>query len=255
MEKYFGDSPNKQGFYVDIFLALLIFISILIYIISTYPLNAELKQATEIINIALIVVFSIEIFLRFAYTKSGLFFLNYLNWIDLLAILSFWFTANNFQFLRIFRILRFFRFSKKYRAYFKTMLGKNQFEKLFIFKTFFVILLLLFVSSSLIYTFEKTINPNVKEFFSAFYFVVSTVTTVGFGDITAITTAGKIVTIFTIFLGIMIVPYNLTLLLKEVLRDHKREAVCGRCGLEFHESDALFCKHCGEKIAKTGSKN
>ena len=110
LKKYFGDSPNKQGFYVDIFISLLIFLSIATYITSTYSLEPKVEKTIEIINTCLVIVFSVEIFLRLIYAKPRLFILNYLNWIDLLAILSFWLTANNFQFLRIFRILRFFRF-------------------------------------------------------------------------------------------------------------------------------------------------
>ncbi len=245
--KYFGDTPNPRGFYLDTFLAFLIFLSIVIYIASTYPLPEKIDKMVVVINYFLLAIFSLEILLRFFITTPKNFFFNYLNWIDLLAILSFWFLEGNFQFLRIFRILRFFRFSKKYQGYFRKVVGKNQFEKLFIFKTFFIINLLLFVSSSLIYSIEKGVNPKINDIFDAFYFVVSTVTTVGFGDVTAITFMGKIITIITIFLGVMIIPYNLTLLLKEVMHP-KEKILCKSCGLEEHDSDAVFCKHCGNKI-------
>ncbi len=246
-KKYLSSQPSREGFLLDLVLAVLIFLSIILYILSTYGLDEGNSKVIKYFNYGLLAIFSIEIILRFYFTTRKEFFTNFLNWIDILAIMSFWFTETNFQFLRIFRILRFFRFSKKYSEYFITWLGKNEFEKFFVVKTFFIISLLLFVSSSLIYTFEVRENEKIENFFNAFYFVVSTVTTVGFGDITAITTIGQVITVFTIFLGVMVIPYNLTLLLKEVLRT-KVKIQCKSCGLEHHDKDAVFCKHCGEKV-------
>ena len=43
------------------------------------------------------------------------------------------------------------------------------------------------------YEAEKTVNPAFSDFFAALYFGLTTLTTVGFGDIYPITPAGRVV--------------------------------------------------------------
>lgn len=45
------------------------------------------------------------------------------------------------------------------------------------------------------------INPDVHDFFDAFYFTVSTMTTVGFGDIAPATRLGRAIAIIMMFIG------------------------------------------------------
>ena len=51
---------------------------------------------------------------------------------------------------------------------------------------------LLSVSSGLIYTCEHDVNPEIPDYFAALYFGLTTLTTVGFGDITPITAGGRL---------------------------------------------------------------
>lgn len=48
---------------------------------------------------------------------------------------------------------------------------------------------------------ERGSNPNVKEFLDALWFCYSTVTTVGYGDITPVTSLGRIIGIFLMLIG------------------------------------------------------
>lgn len=51
------------------------------------------------------------------------------------------------------------------------------------------------------YYFEVGHNPNVQSFFDTFYWAISTVTTVGYGDVTPQTQGGKIIGIFMMIAG------------------------------------------------------
>jgi hypothetical protein len=68
------------------------------------------------------------------------------------------------------------------------------------------IVTLLCVSAGLIYTTERQVNPNLSDFFTALYFTLTTLTTVGFGDITPMTPQGKMVVSASILAGIAILP-------------------------------------------------
>ena len=69
---------------------------------------------------------------------------------------------------------------------------------------------LLFISTGLIYTCEHEVNPQIPDFFVALYFGLTTLTTVGFGDITPVTVQGKLVVCFSILVGIAVIPLQLT---------------------------------------------
>ena len=54
----------------------------------------------------------------------------------------------------------------------------------------------------LIYTAEHEVNPEIPDYFTALYFGLTTLTTVGFGDIVPITPQGRTVVSGTILAGV-----------------------------------------------------
>ena len=42
---------------------------------------------------------------------------------------------------------------------------------------------LLFITAGLVYIAEQDVNPKIPDYFTAFYFALTTLTTVGFGDV------------------------------------------------------------------------
>ena len=124
---------------------------------------------------------------------------------DLLCILPSLFLLNNslrlFKILRMLRILRvfkFIRYSKNIQIL--TNVLKKQKDSLMI-----VGLLAfgyIFISALIIFNVEPNTFPN---FFDALYWATISLTTVGYGDIYAVSTTGKIITMISSFLGIAIV--------------------------------------------------
>ena len=60
----------------------------------------------------------------------------------------------------------------------------------------------IFISALIIFNVEPSTFPN---FFDALYWATISLTTVGYGDIYAVSTTGKIITMISSFLGIAIV--------------------------------------------------
>jgi len=60
---------------------------------------------------------------------------------------------------------------------------------------------LILVFAALFYFVEKDTNTNLHSYFDAIYFAVSTMTTVGFGDISPSTTLGRIVSMVMMMIG------------------------------------------------------
>lgn len=65
----------------------------------------------------------------------------------------------------------------------------------------FLGLLMVNIFAGLFYMIEAKSNPNIHHYIDALYFSMSTMTTVGFGDISPVTFEGKILTIFMMLIG------------------------------------------------------
>lgn len=61
--------------------------------------------------------------------------------------------------------------------------------------------LLLIVATLAVYYFEAGVNPHVRGYFDILWWGVSTITTVGFGDVVPITTAGRTIGMALMYSG------------------------------------------------------
>ena len=112
---------------------------------------------------------------------------------DLLCILPSLFLLNNSL-----RLFKFIRYSKNIQIL--TNVLKKQKDSLMIVDL--LALGYIFISALIIFNVEPSTFPN---FFDALYWATISLTTVGYGDIYAVSTTGKIITMISSFLGIAIV--------------------------------------------------
>jgi voltage-gated potassium channel len=205
------DNTTKKGKYFDYFIQLIIVLSLISFSLETLPnISKEFRLVLEKFEFISIVIFSIEYVLRVLVSKKPLrYIFSFYGIIDILAILPFY--LNRFldlRFLRAFRVFRIFRALKLIR-YNKAL---NRFnlafkivkEELVLF--FIVILIMLFIVSAGIYSFENEAQPEIfKSVFHSGWWSIVTLTTVGYGDVYPITLGGKIFTFFVLMIGIGVV--------------------------------------------------
>jgi voltage-gated potassium channel len=60
---------------------------------------------------------------------------------------------------------------------------------------------LIAIASYLMYHFEHGLNPKIDSLLDTVWWAVATVTTVGYGDVSPVTTTGKIIGIFMMIVG------------------------------------------------------
>lgn len=165
-----------------------------------------------------------------------------------------------FAFLRLLRVLRLQRYVQDIQSFrrFEEALGLQTEVKpyqLEVARVITSIFTLLFISSGLIYNAEHIQNPQLPDFFTALYFGLTTLTTVGFGDITPITAEGRLVVSASILVGVAIIPVQLSSLAEALLGRGSISlpasspavtmAPCRVCGATDHPADASFCYRCG----------
>ena len=100
------------------------------------------------------------------------------------------------------------------------------------------------IMTALVYATQVGQNEGVKNYLDALYVTVASLTTTGYGDIVLVGAVGKILSIIIMVLGISL----FLRLVQAIIRPSRVKSECERCGLLYHEPDAVHCKHCGEIV-------
>ena len=210
-------SDTGPGRVFDLTIQFLILVSLVSFSVETLPnLSDNAQQILRLVEIVTVAIFSVEYVLRILVADNKLrFIFSFYGLVDLLAILPFYVSRGiDLRSIRVFRLIRLarafklLRFSKAVRR-FQLAFSKIRTElTLFLLTTIFV----LYVSAVGIYYFENPVQPeHFSSIFHSLWWAVSTLTTVGYGDIYPITVGGKIFTFFVLMvgLGLVAVPTGL----------------------------------------------
>ncbi len=158
----------------------------------------------------MVLIFTGEYLLRLIVADRKLkFIFSFYGLIDLFAILPFYISTGIdlrsiriFRMLRLFRIFKILRYSKAINRF--HLAFKSIKEELVLF--LFTAAILVFVASIGIYYFESKAQPeHFASFFHSLWWSIVTLTTVGYGDVYPITTAGKVFASIVMFIGIGVV--------------------------------------------------
>ena len=205
---------SKIGYLFDIFIQILIILSIFAFSIETLPdLDSKIISYLNTFELIAIFIFTVEYLLRFYVSDKKIkYVFSFYGLVDLIAILPFYLPTSidlrSIRAVRLLRLVKLFRFNKSLTIL-KTALFKIKSELiLFSFITF----ILLYISSVGIYFFENSAQPeNFKSIFHCMWWAVCTLTTVGYGDVYPITIGGKIFTgiITLVGIGVIAIPTGL----------------------------------------------
>ncbi len=207
-----SDFPSRA---FDLFLVAIILLNITVLILQTFDGMQRFEDILDGLEGITVAVFIVEYILRirtadFLYPQKTRgsaiisFVLSFDGMIELLTILPFFFLSGfvAFRMLRVVRIFHLFRINQTYDSFnaIKSVLyeKRNQLAS-----SLFIILVLMVAASLFMYSAEHEAQPEVfKNAFSGIWWSVSTLLTVGYGDIYPITAVGKFLAIIIAFLGV-----------------------------------------------------
>lgn len=233
-------------------IALLILLSATLFAIQTYPLPETVCFWLHIADQVILALFAVEYFMRLWSAKSPLrFVFSLYGLIDLVAILPFFLGFLDTRFLRLIRWLRILRLARFFEQ--KTWFGRlSGYEGLIFGRILFTLFSIIFIYSGAIYQVEHEANgENFGTLLDAVYFAVVTMTTVGYGDITPVSEAGRGLTIMMILTGIALIPTQVGNFIQQFTKvQNSLRVACTGCGLLGHETDAQFCRRCGAALTE-----
>lgn len=192
--------------------------SVIVAFLSTFDLSPGFQKTLGVLEIIFVVVFSIEYILRLwtgeliypklpAWRARIKYALSPMAIIDLLSVLPFYLpivgiSVGTLKSLRLVRVLRIFKINRYTSAL--SLIGKVlKTRATQLHSSILVIFVLIFIAAMLMYDVEHRAQPEVfNNALSAMWWAMSTITTVGYGDIYPITTIGRIISGFITFLGI-----------------------------------------------------
>ena len=149
--------------------------------------------------------------------------------------------------LRVFRVLKLASYVRESEVLMRALVASRHKIEVFL----FAVLTLVVVFGSLMYLIEGPTNPGFRSIPDSMYWAVTTMTTVGYGDITPATPFGRALATMIMIMGygIIAVPTGIvTMELNEASRRAANTKTCPNCAAEGHSREATYCWRCGHHL-------
>ena len=254
------ESDTAAGRRFDRWLIVLILVSVAVVMAdSVEAIHNTLRLPFNILEWAFTLAFTLEYVARVACVKRPLrYVISFFGIVDLLALLPTWLAmfwpeahalldVRVLRLLRVFRILKLAAFMQEYQ-----MLGQALYasrRKVLVFLS--VVMMIVVVLGSLMYVVEGPKN-GFTSVPTSIYWAITTLTTVGFGDITPKTDIGRLISSLMMLLGwgTLAVPTGIvTSELTAQKFEHKASSrTCPACRKGGHTFGAAYCLYCGTPL-------
>ena len=262
-----GDKSNRPSRIFDVFITVVILTNIVITFLQTFDSLNFLSGFFNVSEIITILIFSVEYLLRiwtadYLYPQKSSaearlsFLVSFDGIIDLLTILPFFFLSGMviFRMLRVARIFHLFRLNARYDSFnvITTVLYEKRNQ---IISSLFIVLILMLASSLCMYSVEHDAQPNVfRNAFSGIWWSMSTLLTVGYGDIYPITTLGRVMAICIAYLGVGAVAIPTGIISAGFVEQYQRKSSLSNIReADIHEIAEIFVdkRYAGKTIEET----
>lgn len=255
-----AETPSGKAF--DVILLWSIVLSVLAVMLeSVASIGLEYRDILIAAEWVFTVIFTLEYLLRIWLVRRPLrYIFSFYGIVDLLSCLPAYIElifagANHFAVIRLLRMLRMFRVLKMVHhvrggeTIMRGLLASR--AKITVF--FFAMLIFAMIAGTLIYIVEG--GAEDTKFTSipiSVYYAIVSITTVGYGDLSATTPLGQLITSMMVLAGYAIIAVPTGIVASDMVRhaldsNHSSEA-CPGCGMHGHLVDAIYCRRCGEKL-------
>jgi voltage-gated potassium channel len=254
------EADTRAGRLFDLALIATILASVLVVILdSVGPITARYGTLFDVLEWGFTLLFTVEYVLRLACVRHPLrYATSFFGIVDLLAVLPTYLAffvpeihalidVRMLRLLRIFRILKLGAYVSEFGFLGAAMMASRR--KIIVFIGF--VLITVTILGTLMYVVEGPEN-GFTSIPIAIYWGITTMTTVGFGDITPKTDLGRLIASCMMLMGWGILAVPTGIVTAEMTIRRAGHAVttrtCPDCMTEGHDATARFCKHCGKPL-------
>jgi voltage-gated potassium channel len=254
------ESDTGAGRLFDLLLILAILASVIVVILdSVQSISARQEMLFDVLEWGFTLLFTVEYVLRLVSVRHPLrYATSFYGIVDLFAVLPTYLVffvpeiaslinVRLLRLLRVFRILKLSEYVSEFGFLGAALLASRR--KIVVFIGF--VLVTVAVVGTVMYVVEGPEN-GFTSIPVAIYWGITTITTVGFGDITPKTDLGRFIASCMMLLGwgILAVPTGIVTAEMTARRIARPETTrrCPDCSAAGHDADARFCKHCGKAL-------
>ncbi len=260
------EADTAAGKRFDLLLVWAIIISLLVIMLdSVQSIHDEYTDLLDVVEWCFTLLFTLEYLARIICSPNPWRYIkSFMGIIDLVSILPSFVAlvipeayalldVRIMRLLRIFRILKMAGYVEEYQWLLISVADSRR--KIGVFLS--IIMALVVILGTMLYVVEGPAN-GFTSVPTAIYWAISTVTTVGFGDITPKTDIGRfIASVMMVFgWGILAVPTGIVsaeMIAQQALKKTLTESTtrsCHSCMTEGHSAEAKFCMHCGAELTE-----
>lgn len=247
------ESDTPAGVLFDKVLVVAIISSILTVILDSVPsIHARHAEVFQVLEWGFTLLFSLEYLLRVLCLRQPLRYVkSFYGIVDLVAVLPTYLVlffpnvhvlidVRVIRLLRIFRIFKLTPYMREFQALSTAVAASAR--KIQVFLT--VVLMIVIVMGSVMYVVEGP-QHGFTSIPTSIYWAITTMTTVGFGDIAPKTEIGRMISSVMMLIGWGTLAVPTGIVTTELAFRRRFGDPCAACGADTHAIDARFCSRCG----------
>ena len=254
------EADTRAGQLFDRWLIALILLSLAVVVAdSVTVLQARFERTFDALEWLFTIAFTLEYVARLVCVRHPLrYATSFFGIVDLLAILPTYLAllfpelhalidVRVLRLLRVFRIFKLTAYVAEYQMLGAALVASRR--KILVFLS--AVLMAVVVMGTLMYVVEGPANGYTSIPVSI-YWAITTLTTVGFGDITPKTDLGRLIASVMMLIGWGTLAVPTGIVTSEMAAQRQRRPAttrtCHECLTEGHAPDARFCMHCGARL-------
>lgn len=254
------EADTRAGRYFDIGLIVAILISVLVVMLdSMASFNSSHGTLLTWAEYGLTAIFTLEYLARLVCVRRPWRYArSFFGIVDLLTVLPSYLTLFfpelyvlvDVRVLRLLRVFRVFKMTAYLQEFSNLALAlRASSRKILVFLC--VVLMVVVIMGTVMYLVEGPVH-GYSSIPISIYWTITTLTTVGFGDITPKTDLGRLIASMMMLLGwgVLAVPTGIVTAEMSAQRRSVKPTTrsCHECLTEGHASEALYCLHCGARL-------
>jgi voltage-gated potassium channel len=261
------ESDTPQGRLFDKCIIVAILLSVVVVIVDSVPaFRARYRDAFDVAEWFFTALFTLEYLARIvSVQRPWRYVRSFFGIVDLLSVLPTYLAiflpethalidVRILRLLRIFRIFKLTDYMVEYQMLADALAASRR--KILVFLS--AVLMVVLILGTLLYVVEGP-EHGFRDIPTSVYWAITTITTVGFGDITPKTEAGRLIASVMMLIGwgTLAVPTGIVTaeMTARRLPHGGPHRVCENCGVGGHTPDARYCRLCAAPLVQPPREN